>query len=229
MNRRHPNAFRDLSAHRRSWAVTAGFAARPRGNTGGWSRYAIASLSHQGRGMADGVYPRKRFSLLGRENKRHVLFVVQSLAGYAIHTTYGRRHPLMVCRHKDYGFALHPILVRHPNHAVLECDQVRDLAFRRERLTELGRWRRRTAIHYDHCRWSLYRWIHHRHIPLAASAGRQHAAHKTTYKQSHKTPFSMGLALLRGQNVLRRTSGPPLLKRMIPSHCRVTTRGVTLS
>jgi hypothetical protein len=170
----------------RSRTRTASFAARPRRSTRRRSSDAIAFLTCHARGMTNNVYSRKRFSWLGRENKCHVLFVVQPLAEYAIHTTYGRRHPLVVGRHKEYGFAFHPILIRHPNHAVLECDQVRDLAFRRERLPELRRWRRWTAIHYDHCSWSLYRWIHHGHIPLAASAGRQHAAHKTTYKQSHK-------------------------------------------
>ena len=112
----------------------------------------------------------------------------------------------MVYRQKVYSFTVHPILVRHPNHTVLECDQVGDPARGRERLPELGRRRRRAAIHYDYCRWSLHRWIHHGHIPLAASAGRQHAARKTTYKPSHKTPFSMGLVLLR--SALRRISGP---------------------
>ena len=158
--------------------------------------------------MANNVCPCNRSSLFRWQIKRHVLFAVESLADYAIHTTEGRCHPHMVHRHKDYCLTLHPILLRHPNHAIFECDQVGNLVRRSERLSDRGRSRRRAAIQYHYRRWSLHRWIHHGHIPLAASAGRQHAARKTTYKPSHKTPFSMGLALLRRQNDLRRTSGP---------------------
>src|SRR5260370_26858574 len=86
--------------------------------------------------MADEVYLCNRFSLLGWEIKCYVLFAIQSLAEGAIHTIYGRCHPLMVCRHIVYGFTAHPILVRHPNDAILECDEVGDLASRHGRLLE---------------------------------------------------------------------------------------------
>ncbi len=98
--------------------------------------------------MADEVYLCNRFSLLGWEIKCYVLFAIQSLAEGAIHTIYGRCHPLMVCRHIVYGFTAHPILVRHPNDAILECDEVGDLACRHGRLLELGRAQSRALMHY---------------------------------------------------------------------------------
>src|SRR6516225_1331704 len=110
---------------------TARFTTRPRGNTRGWSSHAIASLSYQSRSVANGMDSGHRRSSLERENKRHVLFAVQSPAECTIHTTQGRGYPLMVYRQKVQGLAVHPILVRHLNHAVLECDQVGGLPWER--------------------------------------------------------------------------------------------------
>jgi len=122
----------------------------------------MASLTYQA--GADEACPLNRFSRLGWEDKYHVLFVVQSLAEREVHTTYGGRHPLMVCRHKEYGFAAHPVLVGHPNDAILKCDQVGGLLCRRVLLPELGRPRSRIVQDYYYG-WILRRgWVHHGHI-----------------------------------------------------------------
>jgi hypothetical protein len=159
----HINAFRGLPIHRRSGTRTASSAARPRGNAGRWRSNAIASLTHQTRRMADERCLCNRFSFFRGEIKCHVFFPVQPLAERAIHTVNGRCHPLMVCRQIVEGVTAHPILVRHPNDAILECDQVGDLACRRVVLLELGTphsW----TLHYDYRLGLHRRWINHRHI-----------------------------------------------------------------
>jgi len=122
----------------------------------------MASLpDHTG---ADEACPLNRFSRLGWENKYHVLFVVQPLGQREIHSTYRGRHPLMVCRHKDDRFAVHPVLVGHPDDAIFKCNQVGGLSCRRVLLPELGRPRSR-SVQDDYHGWILRRWrVHHGHI-----------------------------------------------------------------